>query len=564
MARTYPRTLSPRADITKSERSLFAVAREALDDTWEVFHSSALLLPEGKDGARMREADFVFAHPDHGILCLEVKGYGIEQTGGEWFRVERDGTRKRIEDPFAQAADERYALGRLLKKTARGAKAQRWLAHGVAFPFLTVKQIALAPDAPRPIVLDRHDLEELEASVVRAIEFHVGSQTDGELGQGGMDALRELLAPEVRIEVPLAVDFLEEEEQLVLLTHEQSMALARMQRDKRMVIHGCAGSGKTMLAVEHAKRLAAKGMDVLFVCFNKALRDHLRRTAATDGLTIHTFHGLCTHLAHRAGIELPDYGGAPIPQEHWDEVLPGALVEAIGELGRQYDALIVDESQDLSNDWLAALMCTLRDEAAAPVWLFIDANQRVYEKDFQVPAEFRPFDLTVNCRNTQAIHQEVMKLYEGEIVPEVKGPPGRRMELHQVDDQARVVGEVLETLCGKEEVLPQDVVVLSSHALDRSDVAARMGGRWKLTRERGKAGKYVRGDLAGAEPLCGGGAVRSCQLTTRPCRSVSDCRYEHRHRRPGSAGRLGRGLVRLPDGIRRLRGPSISRLGSQG
>ena len=64
--------------------------------------------------------------------------------------------------------------------------------------------------------------------------------------------LRDLLVPRVSITVPMAQEFLDEEEQLVLLTHEQSMALRRMARDKRTVITGCAGSGKTMLAVEHA------------------------------------------------------------------------------------------------------------------------------------------------------------------------------------------------------------------------------------------------------------------------------------------------------------------------
>ena len=55
----------------------------------------------------------------------------------------------------------------------------------------------------------------------------------------------------------------------------------------------------------------------------------------------------------------------------------------------------------------------------------MDANQRVYEARLDVPNEFRPFDLTVNCRNTQAIHREVMKKYEGEVEPEALGPEGR-------------------------------------------------------------------------------------------------------------------------------------------
>src|SRR5213078_2958594 len=115
-------------------------------------------------------------------------------------------------------------------------------------------------------------------------------------------ALRDLLAPDVRIEVPMASEFLDEEEALITLTHEQGMLLNRFGRDRRMVITGCAGSGKTMLAVEQARRLARSGQDVLFICFNRALRDHLRAREAKSGVEFQTFHGLCVQFAYRAGV----------------------------------------------------------------------------------------------------------------------------------------------------------------------------------------------------------------------------------------------------------------------
>lgn len=59
------------------------------------------------------------------------------------------------------------------------------------------------------------------------------------------------------------------------------MALARMRRDRRMVVTGCAGSGKTTLAAAHAKRLARDGARVLFACFNRGLGDHLRERERT-------------------------------------------------------------------------------------------------------------------------------------------------------------------------------------------------------------------------------------------------------------------------------------------
>src|SRR5213078_2772009 len=110
------------------------------------------------------------------------------------------------------------------------------------------------------------------------------------------------------------------------LTHEQSRLLTHVRHARRLVVRGCAGSGKTMLGVEHGRRLAAEGQRVLFVCFNRALRDQLRATSKVDGLDFHNFHGLCFHLASKAGVELPQYEDEP-PPEYWDEQLPDALVE---------------------------------------------------------------------------------------------------------------------------------------------------------------------------------------------------------------------------------------------
>jgi hypothetical protein len=466
----YPRTLIEAEVKSPAEKRVFEALETGLDDEWEAYHSVSWMMRDPAEGAIDGEVDFVLCHPEKGILCLEVKGGGIESRHGAWFRVV-DGKRERAKDPFKQALDHRYSLGRQLDRVD-GIKAKDlFLVHGLVFPDITVHKLVLAPDAPAEIVIDRNDLAAIEDSIERVLAHHRGAREKRRPpGDKGARALRELLAPDVRIEVPLANEFLEEEEALIRLTHDQAMLLNRFGRDPRMVVMGCAGSGKTMLAVEQAKRLARKGQDVLFVCFNRALRDHLREREAKSSVEFQTFHGLCVQLANQAGVELPDYPKDDAPPEFWDEELPNALVEAIEELGPRYDALFVDEAQDLESDWLDALTLTLRDPDEDLVWLFMDANQRVYEARLEVPKEFRPFDLTVNCRNTQAIAHEVLKKYEGELEPEAIGPPGREVDLIQTDDQPAAVAAIVERLCGKEEIPPQDVVVLSSHNLDRSEV----------------------------------------------------------------------------------------------
>jgi len=176
----------------------------------------------------------------------------------------------------------------------------------------------------------------------------------------------------------------------------------------------------------------------------------------------------------------------------FSEELPLALLSAIEELGPQYDALFVDEAQDLSSDWLDSLMATLRDPDEALIGLCMDDNQRVYENRLDVPDELRKVDLIHNCRNTQAIHREVMKKYEGEVEPEAIGPEGRDVVLIQTGDQPAAVQAVVAELCDKEEIAPQDVVVLSSHGIERSAVAEAGCGSYEFVDEPKPLGDFIR------------------------------------------------------------------------
>ena len=169
-----------------------------------------------------------------------------------------------------------------------------------------------------------------------------------------------------------------------------------------------------------------------------------------------------------------------------------ALVAAVDKLGKQYDALFVDEAQDLDADWLDALTYTLKDPDDSYIWLFMDDNQRVYDTNLTVPDGFQTWDLTVNCRNTQSIHHEVMKKYEGEVEPEAIGPEGRELEYYETDDPAKLITTRIAALCGEEEVPPQDIVVLSSHGIEKSAVAEAGCGQFTYTKEPKPVGPYIR------------------------------------------------------------------------
>ena len=94
--------------------------------------------------------------------------------------------------------------------------------------------------------------------------------------------LERLLAPTMTLPNPLAIQVEDEEQEILRLTEEQFRMLDLLQRSRRAAIHGCAGAGKTTLAVEKARRLASEGFRTLLTCYNKALGAHLSEVAGED------------------------------------------------------------------------------------------------------------------------------------------------------------------------------------------------------------------------------------------------------------------------------------------
>lgn len=50
-----------------------------------------------------------------------------------------------------------------------------------------------------------------------------------------------------------------------------------LEEQKSVLINGAAGTGKTLIAVERAIRFANQGQKVLFLCYNKYLKEELKK-----------------------------------------------------------------------------------------------------------------------------------------------------------------------------------------------------------------------------------------------------------------------------------------------
>jgi hypothetical protein len=472
MARMYPNQLSSDTE-SGAERRLYQAFQNELDDSYTVFHSAAWLSQDAEGRPRDGEADFVIVHPQRGILVMEAKGGSIryDPCTGRWTSTDRHGQTHDIKDPFAQARHSKYALQDRLQIMLHMPPQRRInVGHAVAFPDVVVGEVLLGPDKPREIVLDATDLANIPIWVARALAYWRGPGTQRETAPGkvAIQALMKLLGKGWELRPALWGEFVQEQQQLIRLTEQQYLILDALNRQRRAAICGCAGSGKTMLAVEKANRLARQGFRVLLTCFNKHLAADLRtRLKPSSNLDIVNFHALCYDLARRAGV-------LPVKRDDdtfFNRQLPEALMDAADALDIRYDAIVVDEGQDFREDWWIPLQTLLHDPDHGILYIFFDDNQRLYVPDSTFPIQQPPYPLSVNCRNTQNIHQMVVQFYEAKVSPAVRGPLGRPVEVVFYDSPQRLpstLQAVLRRLTVEERIPPDEIVVLTPRSLSKS------------------------------------------------------------------------------------------------
>lgn len=258
MARVIPPR--PRPDVPHSERAVHR-ALSCLPTPWVVLCDIPVGI-FGRPRPGMEQLDFLLIHPKRGLCVLEVKGGTLEVQEGTWYQTSRDGDRHALRrSPFVQAANQRYELQRFLWKHLP--IREDAMAHAVALPDVAV-ETALGPDAPRGIILDRRDLQNVEDAAQRAMKVW---KTQATLTKAQVERVISLLMPSMKLTVVLAADVAMTEEGLqrvtretVVATERQAKVLEGLLRCQRMTVIGEAGTGKTVLAVERAKRLAETGM----------------------------------------------------------------------------------------------------------------------------------------------------------------------------------------------------------------------------------------------------------------------------------------------------------------
>lgn len=430
MATLIPSLSTCVSRMTQGERRLAERLEQKLDDDYLVWYDVPI-------GPKQAHPDFVVLHPRRGLLVLEVKDWRLEtirQVNRQTWEILPGGQPKNVINPIEQARHYAHqvvdALARDRQLVAddgrsKGSLAFPW-SYGVVFTHITRRQFEAAGldqaiDGHRVVCAD----EMTESSEPEAFQSRLWgmfpTSIRGVLTLPQIDRIRWTLFPEVRVSTqsglfPEDDPELESVPDIIRVMDLQQEQLARSLGQGHRVIHGVAGSGKTMILSYRAEQLArgSVGKPILVLCYNEPLAVKLNSVISAKGLDgrvlVRNFHKWCRQQLVAFGQPLPPQGPAMFDQMV-DNVIRG--VERRQIPSGQYQAVLIDEGHDFQPEWLK-LVTQMVDPATNSLLLLYDDAQSIYErkrsrqfsfKSVGIQAQGRTTILKINYRNTRQVLQ---------------------------------------------------------------------------------------------------------------------------------------------------------------
>ncbi len=480
---------------SSAERRVFDLLKNEPDTaSWIVLHSLGLSRRAAKPYG---EIDFVVLVPEGGIVCLEVKGGRITCSDGVWYTIDRYGRQNQMKrSPFMQAREGMFALrNELLRHFGADHAAGRCITgYAAVFP-----DVPSPPQTPEFEAWEVIDSDALHTPISRSILTLIRNQRKKLGGSGKANTLapktvseiRQFLRPDFDVVVTRSVSIRRSEEKLLRLTEEQYDVLDRLSENQRCLIKGAAGTGKTLLGLEYARRSAIMGERTLFVCYNRMLGDWTReQCAGLDGITCGSFYS-CLYeliLASSVADEFKEKAQSCTDEELYSEVFPFYGELAGSETEAPFDVIVVDEAQDLLREPVMSVLNTwLKGGLAGGRWAIIGdfTKQAIYGSDGEEAGDqllqgycphYARERLILNCRNTRRIAEETGLLSGFFSLPyrlgSVEGLSVDYRYWRNKNHQAQILSEVIEGLLD-DGVNPEEITVLSPRKL-RNSVAGTL------------------------------------------------------------------------------------------
>lgn len=483
------------------EREIFRRLRDDPDTKdWTVLHSLDIATHRRQISG---EADFAIIVPTKGILCIEVKACTSLHRSGDGIWYYGTNPKGDARGPFKQASEAMHSIREQMAKLRPDlSRVLFWPA--VIFPYVPFnitsiewhqwqvidRQLFMARPLGKSIelILDtaRDYLKEHKS-------FHWFRADSGEPSLKQCEAIARTLRPNFEFIESSKSHSQRLDEELQHYTEEQFVALDAMESNQRVAFTGPAGTGKTMLAIETARRGRAAGRRVLLLCFNRFLGSWLEEQ------TVNLKPEVLTKTLHRHMLDIA--GVSPALSENdpkfWETTLPQLSLEKLVNDTKEehvFDELVVDEAQDiLRDDYLDFLDLSLKGGLSSGNWRFfgdfekqaiygaanVSLEEALKKRSSNVPL----YCLRINCRNPPRVAETARLLggldptYKKILRPDNGVEPRIRFYKEDVEQQ-KLLLEALNELYSA-GFSGQDIVILSTKA-DPSSAASNISVQpWK-------------------------------------------------------------------------------------
>lgn len=488
MATMIPNTISP--DIkSNAEKNIFEWFKTAPNtENWIILHSLGISTHRR---VLHGETDFLVLAPDLGVFALEVKGGRVQRKLGKWQYINKFGNyNEKTRGPFDQAWEGIYSIrDSIIRKLDRNHSYLKNLIYGIGVMFPDIDYESVGVDEQQWQVFDINDGKNVRGFIERISEGAVNNlmrlgftiYDDMYPSEEDIKYLADLLRGDFDIDVPLRIKQRYAEAELLSLTNEQAICIEQLSENPRSLIRGTAGTGKTLLAIEAAKKSISQGEKVAFFCFNRYLGDWLKDYFSTfpideQPMFIGTFHSYMTRLLISKGIEIEDPEDLSDLNHYYKYELPKLVIEKCSNFDISYDRIIVDEAQDLVTDeYLDVLNISLRGGLSRGNWIMFGdfSMQSIYSENkseidylemLQKRAFFALFKLTKNCRNTKKICidiENIVGIPENAAFGDNNNEPyvNHITYTNSQDQENKLITVINELLSA--DINPSDIVILS-------------------------------------------------------------------------------------------------------
>jgi hypothetical protein len=474
---------------TTGERRFAARLRQFLEDDYLCWYDVPV-------GPKHRHPDFLILHPARGLLVLEIKDWSVEtifKADPEQFTLATSAGHKVVGSPLKQVRQFAHAVVDLLKQDAQLTHAsdspyagQLTFPYGYGVVLTNITRYQFDSSGlceilqPHLVICKDEMTESVDAEAFQSRLWNMFNvRFESKLTLPQVERIRWILFPEIRIHQQLlpidpanqaGVTAAPVDLQVMDLAQEE---IARNLGEGHRVIHGVAGSGKTLILAWRARHLSRSlQKPILVLVFNRSLAAWLRHQFEAHGLpgdrvTVRTFHGWCADQLRLYHVPPPPDGG------NYVDELVRTVVRAVdrGQIPRaQYGAVLIDEGHDFAPDWLK-LAVQMLDPATNHLLLLYDDAQSIYGEKRSRSFSFRSVGIAAagrtkilkrNYRNTREIlacassfARELLSPVDADddgvplIFPEAGGRSGVRPRFAQLDSlklEAQHIGSELRAL----------------------------------------------------------------------------------------------------------------------